>query len=508
MTADICVIIESTYPYVRGGVSNWLHALISNLPELTFCVANIGGSSEPQRPLKFTLPANVVTFYELNAFDASWTQQRRRRRSASQHTAHIWEQLREFHDGMVHGRPSGGMELMQCLGLGASHSGDIAAPDLFFAPEAWELLVSLYELHASSSSFVDFLWTFRASHLPLFSLLRSSLPRARVYHAVSSGFNGFAGALASMRTGAPLIVTEHGISTREREIEIAQAEWIYETEETPFDLSRRFSHFQEWWLNMFRFMTKVTYDYAAAIISITGHNQRYQLRDGADPAKMLIIPNGVDVERYRRAQDETPAAAGDRFVVGFVGRVVPIKDVKTYVRAIQIASRAIPGLTSYVIGPMEEDPEYADECQQLVEWLGLSDIIHFTGPADVGEYYRKMDVLVLTSISEAQPLVILEANCAGVPVVATEVGGCRELLMGITPEDEAIGESGILTPSVSPQETANAIIQLWRDPALRRRMARAGLERAQRFYREEAVYDAYRAVYSKYLAASPIAGEG
>lgn len=502
MTADICVIIESTYPYVRGGVSNWLHALISNLPEFTFSIAHLGGTPEAGRQAQFRLPDNVVEFYELNVFDSSWTQQRRHRRNASQRAAELWDQLREFHEGMVHGRPCGDIEILHRFG--PSPHGDITIRDLFFVRESWELLVSLYEQHAPSSSFEDYLWTFRATHLPIFSLQQSSLPCARVYHAVSGGFAGFAGALASLRTSAPLIVTEHGIATREREIEIAQAEWIYHDEETAHDVSRRFSHFQEWWLNMFRFMTKTTYDYAAAIISITGYNQRYQLRDGADPRKMLVIPNGVDIERYQRSRDEISEAASDHFIVGFIGRVVRIKDVKTYIRAIQIARREIPSLTSYIVGPMDEDPEYSHECQQLAEWLGLSNIIHFTGPADVREYYRKIDVLVLTSLSEAQPLVILEANCAGVPVVASEVGACRELLTGITPEDQAIGQSGLLTPPASPQETASAIIQLWRDPELRRRMAQAGLERAQRFYQEEAVYDAYRAMYGQHLAASPV----
>ena len=57
---------------------------------------------------------------------------------------------------------------------------------------------------------------------------------------------------------------------------------------------------------------------------------------------------------------------------------------------------------------------------------------------------------------------ILEGSCAGIPVVATNVGACRELLVGISQEDQALGESGLVTPVVSPDATAGAIIQLWR----------------------------------------------
>ena len=507
MTADICVLVESTYPYVSGGVSNWLHALMSKLPEFTFSVVHIGGRPEPGRQPVFHLPDNVVELRELYIFDPFWAKQRPSGRAPSRHMTPAWEQLRDFHEGLVSGKPHGTTEWMR--ELGQPEAGGIPSWDLLFAPESWDLLVSLCQQRAPSSPFVNYLWVFRSTHFPLFSLLRSSLPRARVYHAVSSGFNGFAGALAKLRTGAPLILTEHGLSVREREIEISQSEWISRDENTPFDLGHRFDHFQEWWLNMFRFMAKTSYDYADTIITIMGINQGYQVRDGASADKMVIIPNGIDVERFRAPrQRSAEEPRDDQFTVGYVGRVVAVKDIKTYIRAVQIASTVIPRLTAYIVGPATEEPEYLEECKHLVELLGLSDIVHFTGPADVRDYYRKIDVLVLTSLHEAQPLVILEANCAGVPVISTEVGACRELLTGITPEDQALGPSGIITPTLSPQEIAQGIIHLWRDPGLRQRMADAGLARAERFYKEDILYESYRAIYEKYLRMSPVPAEG
>jgi len=95
--------------------------------------------------------------------------------------------------------------------------------------------------------------------------------------------------------------------------------------------------------------------------------------------------------------------------------------------------------------------------------FATQDSIQKSTLADVKKYYSQIDVLVLTSLSEGQPLVILEGNCAGVPVVATDVGACRELLMGVSPEDQALGASGLITPVTSPQKTAAAIIQRrWR----------------------------------------------
>jgi glycosyltransferase involved in cell wall biosynthesis len=182
-------------------------------------------------------------------------------------------------------------------------------------------------------------------------------------------------------------------------------------------------------------------------------------------------------------------------MVGFVGRVVPIKDVKTFIRAIKMAVATVPNLKAYVIGPTEEDPEYFTECQRLTGLLGLEDRIVFTGPANVVDYYGRMHLLVLTSISEAQPLVILEGHCAGVPAVATNVGACAELLYGGAPGDRALGPSGIVTAVASPQETADAISRIATNPALRDAMVQAGIDRVERFYREEDLNRTYLEIY-------------
>ena len=83
--------------------------------------------------------------------------------------------------------------------------------------------------------------------------------------------------------------------------------------------------------------------------------------------------------------------------------------------------------------------------------------------------------------------------------MATDVGACRELLMGISAEDQALGASGLITHVASPQETAEAIIGLWRDEGLRLRMGRAGQERTRRYYRQEHLYQSYATLYQGYL---------
>jgi polysaccharide biosynthesis protein PelF len=219
-----------------------------------------------------------------------------------------------------------------------------------------------------------------------------------------------------------------------------------------------------------------------------------QLRDGADPNKMEVIANAIDPELFAGLRTERPLEP-DAFTVGFVGRVVRIKDVKTFIRAMKIVAGAIPNLRVLVVGPTEEEEDYFDDCKRLVEMLGLNDVLTFVGQAKVTEIYPRLDVLVLTSLSEAQPLVLLEANCAGIPAVASNVGACEELLYGRAPEDRALGPSGIVTHVASPNETAQAVISLWRDPELQRRMAQAGMKRVESFYREEDLHSRYDAIY-------------
>jgi glycosyltransferase involved in cell wall biosynthesis len=499
---DICMLVEGTYPYIAGGVSNWIQSLITNLPDLTFSIVYIGASADAGRVARYVLPTNVVAVHELFLHG---TQSIDRHRQSPRHPT-AWSAIRSFHDRLTQGNPAPVTAPFETMAQLLHHR--LSMHDLLFSAESWDVLVERYSAHAPDSAFGDYFWTFRASHLPLFRLIAAAVPAARLYHAPSAGFAGFLGAITKLRSGAPFLLTEHGVYMHEREIEIAQAEWIPVHEERSYRLDQRPGVFREWWTAMFGFMTRLAYDLADEIISVTTANQRYQLQDGADPRKMKVIPNGVDLHRFGGVRASL-ARQAPGFTVGFIGRVVPIKDVKTFIRAINIASGRIPGLRAYIVGPTDEDPEYYTECRRLTAMLGLDAVIQFTGRADAREYYRFIDVLALTSISEAAPLVILEANCAGVPVVSTNVGACRAMLVGETAEDQALGSSGILTTVSSPQETAAALIALAGDEHRRQQLAHAGQQRARRFYDNDHVYATYRHLYQHYLnrGTMPLAGK-
>ena len=105
-------------------------------------------------------------------------------------------------------------------------------------------------------------------------------------------------------------------------------------------------------------------------------------------------------------------------------------------------------------------------------------------------------MVVLTSFSEGQPLVILEAYARGVPVIATDVGACREMIEGRDAADRALGPSGFVTRVAAPKETAAALVRLARDPALRRRLGAAGFRRVSAYYQRRDMLASYRALYA------------
>jgi glycosyltransferase involved in cell wall biosynthesis len=218
----------------------------------------------------------------------------------------------------------------------------------------------------------------------------------------------------------------------------------------------------------------------------------------------MVVPNGV--ARLVSATEPPPTrevapvstTGKPTLRVGFVGRVVPIKDVITLIRAVGIARDHVD-LDVQIVGPQDEDPSYARRCFTLVDSLNLGDTIKFLGPKNVAEMYPSFDVVLLTSLSEGQPLVMLEAYAHGVPVIATDVGACRELVEG-GDSDRALGPSGIVTRVANPPATAAALIALARDPAMRMAMGRAALARVSARYQLHQVVASYENLYSTVAA--------
>lgn len=490
--ADVCLILEGTYPYVTGGVSAWIHQLVTALPELRFALFHISASHGETHEPRYTLPANVVSLVDVGIHGGDEPPTK-----GGALPAAAWDEIWRYHEELKDGRADGLGELLRQVspreGAGPS------VHDFIYGKPSWDIVRRLYEARAPDISFLDYFWTWRFTHLPMFRLLHAPVPAAAVYHTVSTGWAGLVAAVQRQRRGRPMLLTEHGIYARERRIEIDQAEWIYVQRQAPMTLAAGPGFLKELWARLFERLSRITYANADRIVTIFEGNRQAQIRDGADPTKTLVIPNGIDMAPLA-ALPRVEAGPGE-FRIGFVGRVVPIKDVKTFIRAVKIVSGTLPGAHAVIAGPGDEDPEYLEECRTLAATLGVADRVEFTGRIDVKRIYPRIDVLVLTSISEGLPLVILEAAAAGIPVVSTDVGACRELLEGRLPADRAIGASGLVTGLADPAATARAILSLAGDRGLREEMGRAGQTRVRAHYQETDLIRRYREIYVDLIAA-------
>jgi len=492
--ADVCLILEGTYPYITGGVSSWVHNLIGAMPQIRFSLLTILPTHDVYREYKYEVPENVVSISEVYIHDYDLSSARSGRSRASMQA---FDALRRFYADI---KRRDYALLPEVYRLVADPQTRVISPrDLFFHKQTWEMVVAAYEEAGLEESFVDFFWTWRYSHLPLFRLADAEIPGASVYHTISTGYAGLMAALARVRTGAPVMLTEHGIYTNERRIEIEQAQWIYERKVDRTVIADTISPFKQIWITLFDHLSRITYAYSDEVITLFENNRKLQVLSGADPTRTRVIPNGINLANF--SEQRKPKAPDETLQVGFVGRVVPIKDVKTFIRACRMVHERIPHTHFPIMGPFDEDMDYFEECKSMVEMLGLEDCIAFTGRVNVREAYPKMDVVVLTSVSEAQPLVILEANLCRVPCVATDVGACSELLYGRTPEDVALGPSGMVTPIADPEATASAIVRILTEPGMIEQMGESGVARVRRFYGEQDLNFAYQELYRKHIRA-------
>lgn len=486
--ADVCLILEGSYPYVAGGVSTWAHDLIKAQAPMTFSIVALTADEKP-RELRYQLPDNVVQLVNLPL--RSPADGPESRLGATRLMRDLTQALIAMRgDTAQHG-------FRRAVELIAQTRAAVGTRLLMNSPAAWEMVTAMYREDAPESSFLEYFWTWRALFGGLFATLLCDLPKARVYHTISTGYAGLVAARAALETGRPAVLTEHGIYTNERRIEITMAEWLYDAAESWYQIETPRWDLRQLWMAAFQAYARVCYECCTEITTLYGGNQILQRADGAPPERMRIIPNGIDVAMYSALPRETAAR---RPTVALIGRVVPIKDIKTYIRAADALRRTVPDVLCWVMGPADEDAEYAEECFELVRYLGLQETVVFLGRVKISEYLGRIDVLALTSISEAQPLVILEAGAAGVPTVATDVGACREMLEGHPDETPALGAGGEVVPLSSPNAAAAAMSRLLTDPDWWQRCSDAIRTRTERYYNKREIDRIYGDMYRDMMA--------
>ena len=297
----------------------------------------------------------------------------------------------------------------------------------------------------------------------------------------------------------PLILSEHGIYTKERKIDLFKSEWIRDNRNVFQRDPTELSYFRQLWIRFFEWMGRFCYDAADPIVALYENNRLRQIADGAAAGRTQNIPNGINLGRFAPLRALRPASPPP--VLCLIGRVVPIKDVKTFIRAMRRVVNQMPQAEGWIAGPEDEDAAYAQECRHLAENLGIAEQVKFLGFQKVENLMPKIGLTVLSSISEALPLVILEGYAAGVPTVSTDVGSCRQLVEGLDAADRALGVSGAIVNIADPQALADAALALLKDDAAWQAASLAGIARVERYYTDDMMFGRYRKVYTAALAA-------
>jgi polysaccharide biosynthesis protein PelF len=494
--ADITLLLEGTYPFIRGGVSSWVHQIIEGLPQYTFSIIFLGSRKSDYSGLQYTLARNVVHLESHYLWDPFFSSPPK----ACKGNEEYLEEASKLHNWFRNPCSDLHESDLKRLLVSLDEPSGFTAEEFYFSDASWRYICEYYSRYNEGNSFIHYLWTIKSTHIPLFMLAgiaRRFSMATGAFHSISTGFAGFLGVLLNYRTGRPLILTEHGIYTKERKMDL-QTLFIKEHRDSLSDMLYMGMQYQELlWIRYFESLGRLIYKASNPIISLYESNRKRQIADGAEAGRTQVIPNGMEMDRFRPARAQRPEKIP--LVIGFLGRIVPIKDVKTFIRAMRTVVAQLPEAEGWLIGPQEEDREYVEECRSLIQELGLEGKVIFLGFQTVTDILPRIGVLVLTSISEAFPLVLLEAFASGLPVVTTDVGACREIIEGNSDEDRALGCAGAVTPIADPEATAEAVVTLLTDENRWHAATKAGLDRLEKYYTQSRMLDSYKKVYDDAL---------
>lgn len=464
----VCMILEGSYPYVFGGVSSWTHQYIQAMPDTEFVLWCIGAKAENRGKYKYKLPDNVVKVQEVFLDDALRLKLRGNDNYKVRFTQEEETELGKLLDGKY---------LNWDILFELFQGRQVNPISVLMSPVFLDLIMEICNEKFPYISFAEYFHTVRSMLLPELYLLTQEVPQADIYHATATGYSGLLGSLGKWKYNKPYIVTEHGIYTREREEELLRADWVL-------------PYFRKQWIDLFYTFSDCAYTHADRVTCLFTRAMETQRELGCDESKQRVIENGVHYERFCNIP---PKKENGWIDIGAVVRIAKIKDIKTMIYAFAEVKVQVKNARLHILGDVD-DKEYFEECKLLISQLGVKDII-FTGVVNVVEYMENLDFTILTSISEGQPLSVLESFAAGRACVTTDVGCCKELLN----RGDEFGQAGICVPPMHKERLALAMIEMCQEKSLREKMGKNGKKRVEKYFTHEISMDKYRKLYQEVI---------
>ena len=481
---------EGTYPYSTGGVSTWADALIHELTNIDFVLIPI--QMHPYIKLKFNIPANVVDIINIPLWGTEEPIEYIREISST-----------EIYSTKVKTRDANKItELEEIVVLVLDHifrkkeDLDLLGENIYkfyeyfheydyyetFREEIiWEIykqyILKHYEdIEEDIPTVFDMIEGLRYLYRFFISLL-PKLPKAPVYHSSAAAFCGLSCIIAKKKYGSKFLLTEHGVYIREQYLAASRNHMPYRT--------------KEFMMGLITTISKLNYHFADVVSPVCIYNSRWEVQWGVNIKKIDVIYNGIDTNTYKAIPREVK---NERPIVVMVARIDPLKDIETYIRTAQIVAEKIPNVLFKVYGPIVNE-KYYHYCEELIQELGIEYNVLFAGSTNKPqEAYNEGDVVLLTSISEAFPFVVIEAMACEKVVISSDVGGTKEVL-----EDY-----GYVVKPKDYQGFAEKVLYVLNNPDISREMGVGARESILNgFMIEDMVRNygrVYRELYDQYVA--------
>jgi glycosyltransferase involved in cell wall biosynthesis len=491
----VLLTTEGTYPFHWGGLSTWCHSLVQELPDVDFSLLAV--CEDPLAEPRFERPANLVSFrplplwgvrnaWEIDSRSAGDLRRRRRRTTERAITRRFLPPYLAFLGQLLGDERNDhalATSLHEIYRFGLEHDFDKA----FRSDVVWTAFTALVSRRFPSIA-RDL--GYNATWLTLGELSSASqwiyhwlfplsqpIEEVDVAHATMGGVCSMVGVVCKLEHGAGFLLSEHGIYLRECYLaECGSSGSLFE-KVLKLAFARR--------------ITELAYAHADAIAPCCDYNHRWERRIGVEPERIHTAYYGVDPELFEPADPPTEAP-----VVVWAGRIDPLKDVETLLRAAAVVGRSRPDVRFLLYGAAPAGNElYHERCLALHEELGLQETVSFEGfSANVFEAFARANLVVLSSISEGFPYSTLEAMLCGKAIVATAVGGVAE---------QVTADCGRVVRPRDPEALGAAILDVLGDMEICQALSLAARERAATLFGIERFRATHRGIYELVLAARP-----
>jgi len=409
---DVAIVTESTYPFLTGGLSAVVHDIVKGNQDLSFGIIHITWDRDSPHEDLYGMPDNVrwlrPVYLSMQEHRDDFTRLKPtslrmgpRARTLLSHS--IFDAVESI--------VAGDMEPMWSLYDDGINPRTRSYP-LWAVLGSREFMTAVRERLNLDLPLANTFWLLREFFSLICAVLGDEMPRARVYHAHTTGYAALLGAAAARAHGKKFLLTEHNLYVRdtintllERNMALPVTALDWRT----MDVSPIERAWMMWWIEMGRFCypsaEAITYLYPKAIL------------EGADLGtpveKSIVIPNGIVVRDFyavwqKRQQVIRRIVADDgrrTWRLVYIARVVPIKGLADLIQTIhQLVQRGITNIHLDILGPTEHDPDYYRLCREKARRLGVEDYLSFRGTVNVRAMLSDFDIWCCPATTKANRL--------------------------------------------------------------------------------------------------------